>query len=87
MIWFFERRDLRLHYEIRRQPDGPGFELLITYPDGTQDLERYADPAAVLDRSRSLQNVLLKAGWRHPRPRLRMRAPAAGQRRGDGAGY
>jgi len=84
MIWFFERRHQRLHYEIRRQPDGPGFELLITYPDGTQELERYADSGAVLDRSRSLQNVLLQAGWHQPR--LRIRA-AAGQRRADGAGY
>ena len=84
MIWFFERRQLRLHYEIRQQLDGPGFELLITYPDGTQHLERYADSAAVLNRSRSLQNVLLHAGWRQPR--LRMRAAGA-QRRADGAGY
>jgi hypothetical protein len=84
MIWFFERRHLRLHYEIRRQLDGPGFELLISYPDGTQYLERYPDSDAVIARSRALQNVLLQAGWRQPR--LRMRA-AGGQRRAEGAGY
>lgn len=84
MIWFFERRHLRLRYEIRRQLDGPGFELLITYPDGTQHLERYPDSDAVLARSRGLQSVLLQAGWHQPR--LRMRAVGA-ERRADGAGY
>jgi hypothetical protein len=47
-------------------------------------LERYADSAAVLARSRALHNVLLQAGWQQPR--LRMRA-AGGQRRENGASY
>ena len=34
MIWFFERHRARLHYEIRRQSDGPAYELVITFPDG-----------------------------------------------------
>ena len=84
MIWFFERRQLRLHYEIRRQLDGHGFELQITYPDGSQHLEHYADSAAVLARSRALQNVLLQAGWHQPRLRI---GAAGGRRRESGAGY
>jgi hypothetical protein len=84
MIWFFERRHLRLRYEIRRQLDGPGFELLITYPDGAQHLERYADSDGVLARSRGLQRVLLQAGWSQPRPRMRA---LGAERRADGAGY
>src|SRR6478735_4321708 len=30
MLWFFEREDARLHYEVRRRTDGDEFELVIT---------------------------------------------------------
>ena len=55
MIWFFQRRRARLHYEIRHQTDGPNYELVITFPDGRQEIERYADPGAVTARSISLE--------------------------------
>jgi hypothetical protein len=74
MIWFFERHDDRLHYEIRHQPDGPDYELVITHPDGRQEVERYSDSGALLERSSRLQNTLSAAGWEPPAPRLRARA-------------
>jgi hypothetical protein len=67
MIWFFERERARLHYEIRRETDGPDFELVITHPDGRQDVERYSDPAEVVERSRALENALAGEGWEPPR--------------------
>jgi hypothetical protein len=67
MLWFFEREHSRLRYEIRRQTDGQDYELVITYPDGGQEIERYSDPADVTERSMALQNALTKAGWSPPR--------------------
>ncbi len=67
MLWFFEREHSRLRYEIRRQTDGPEYELVITYPDGGQEVERYSDPTAVVERSMALQNALTEAGWAPPR--------------------
>jgi hypothetical protein len=69
MLSFFEREHSRLRYEIRRQTDGPDYELVITYPDGGQEIELYGDPGAVVERSKALQNALMEAGWAAP-PRV-----------------
>ena len=66
MIWFFERHDSRLRYEIRRQNDGDGCELVITYPDGRQEIEEFSDPSALLERADRLQNSLRAEGWHAP---------------------
>lgn len=66
MIWFFERQQRRLHYEIRRQTDGHDYELVICHPDGRQEVERYSDPAVLLRRSAMLQDNLKNEGWRPP---------------------
>jgi hypothetical protein len=68
MLWFFEKRDARLHYEIRLQTDGPHYELVITFPDGRQELERFPNADAVVQRSVALQDSLVQAGWQAPRP-------------------
>lgn len=66
MIWFFERRDARLLYEIRRQADGDDYELVVTFPDGRQEVEHYADPHALIERSHRLQEALRAQGWQPP---------------------
>jgi hypothetical protein len=71
MIWFFERQQSRLHYEIRRETDGDAFELVITQPDGRQELESFTDPLALIERSQDLQDRLLAAGWQPPQRRSR----------------
>ena len=71
MIWFFEREDSRLLYEIRRQADGHDYELAITRPDGRQDIERYSDPLELLHRTEELELMLRAQGWRVPAPRGR----------------
>jgi hypothetical protein len=70
MIWFFERHHSRLHYEIRRQTDGPDYELVITHPDGRQEVECYADTETLLERSMRLHHALLEAGWQPPGSRI-----------------
>lgn len=75
MLWFFEKHQSRLHYEIRHQTDGPDYELVITHPDGRQETERYREADAVLERSRQLQDRLIEAGWQPPRRRPRRPSP------------
>jgi hypothetical protein len=66
MIWFFERHHARLRYEIRRQTDGPNYELVITFPDGRQEVEQYDDPSALTERSILLDRALRDEGWQRP---------------------
>jgi hypothetical protein len=66
MIWFFERRDARLLYEIRRHADGDDYELVVTFPDGRQEVEKYEDPHALIERSQRLQDALRAQGWAPP---------------------
>jgi len=83
MIWFFERRRAWLHYEIRRQTDGPNYELVVTYPDGRQEIEQYGDSAAVAERANSLERSLIDDGWAPPPvgSRAAGRSGRAGHRR------
>jgi hypothetical protein len=66
MIWFFARHDARLHYEIRRETDGPAYELVITLQDGRQEVERYMEQSAITRRSVRLERALIDAGWEPP---------------------
>ena len=66
MIWFFERDAARLLYEIRRQPDGDDYELVLTFPDGRQEVEKYQDPHKLIERSQRLQEFLRREGWVPP---------------------
>ena len=66
MIWFFERDAARLLYEIRRQSDGDDYELVLTFPDGRQEVEKYQDPHVLIERSHRLQETLRRQGWAPP---------------------
>lgn len=66
MIWFFERQDARLLYEIRRQADGDDYELVVTYSDGRQEVEKFEDAQALIERSQRLQDALRAQGWAPP---------------------
>ena len=80
MLWFFERDAARLLYEIRRQIDGDDYELVLTFPDGRQEVEKYQDPHKLIERSHRLQETLRQQGWAPPS----VRAP--GQRLPSAAG-
>jgi hypothetical protein len=66
MLWFFEKRQARLRYEVRLQTDGPHYELVITFPDGRQEVERFPSADAVAERSAALRDSLAEAGWQPP---------------------
>ena len=70
MLWFFERQNSRLHYEVRRQTDGDDFELVITHPDGHLDVEQFADSVSLFARMQQLQRTLRAEGWRPPAQRV-----------------
>lgn len=74
MIWFFERQTSRLLYEIRRQVDGHDYELVVTFPDGRQEVEKFKDAMALIERSHRLQESLKADGWTPPH--VRGAAPA-----------
>ena len=69
MIWFFERKTAKLLYEIRRQVDGDDYELVVTFPDGTQEVEYFQDARALIERSQRLQASLRADGWLPPSAR------------------
>jgi hypothetical protein len=66
MIWFFERQDAKLLYEIRRQADGDDYELIVTFPDGRQEVEKFEDANTLIERSQNLQEALRAQGWAPP---------------------
>jgi hypothetical protein len=70
MLWFFERQKSRLHYEVRRHTHGDDFELVITHPDGHQDVEQIADSRLLDDRMQQLQRRLRADGWQPPAQRV-----------------
>lgn len=71
MLWFFEKQRERLWFEVRRQCDGAAYELVITYPDGREEIEHFTDPSAVTRRSESLRHALAADGWRSPSSGMR----------------
>ncbi|MGE5813098.1 MAG: hypothetical protein ACM36C_01305 [Acidobacteriota bacterium] len=78
MIWFFERYQARLSYEIRRATEGTEFELVITQPDGSQQIEAFTDASLLIERSVRLRDALASQGWRVPDRRGRYLGRIAG---------
>jgi hypothetical protein len=64
MIWFFQRGERRLLCEIRRAPDGTGYELVWTTPDGQFHVERSEDAASLGERRKQLEQHLQRDGWK-----------------------
>jgi hypothetical protein len=66
MVWSFERRGESLRCEIRRDFGGDSYEFVVTRPDGSEDSERFDDPAAVIAHSVDVMRGLIEEGWRSP---------------------
>jgi len=63
MIWFYQRGDQHLFYEIRLRHDGPGYELGLASPEGTLLTESFNCEDALTRRFVELQQALLREGW------------------------
>ena len=63
MVWFYERAGQRLVYEVRPRIDGPGSEIVLTYPDGHTQSEVIIDDRDLSKRISELQDSLVLDGW------------------------
>jgi hypothetical protein len=70
MIWFFERGGQYLRCEIRREMEGSGYELVVTRPDGSEQVERFGDSATLTRRQLELETSLMTDGWTGPHGRV-----------------
>lgn len=64
MLWFFKAaegppRFIGIHCDSR--PDA--CELVVLYPDGSEESEHFDDLAALVDAARSLGRDLIRLGW------------------------
>ena len=66
MVWSFERQGANLRCEIRRDVDGDSYQFVVTRPDGSEESERFDDPAAVIAHSVDVMRGLIEEGWRSP---------------------
>ena len=71
MIWFYQRGDQHLFYEVRLRDDGPGYELGLASPEGTLLTERFPSEEALSRRFAELQAALVREGWGPVDRRLR----------------
>jgi hypothetical protein len=63
VLYFFRRGDAALSCETRLNPDGPGYQLVITENSATH-LEDFADLARLLAREHELLQAWRAQGWR-----------------------
>lgn len=66
MIWSFERQGQSMSCEIRRDLDAQYYEFVLVAADGSEQVERFEDPSAVIARSVDVMRGLIEDGWRSP---------------------
>ncbi|HJN44027.1 MAG: hypothetical protein CL477_11660 [Acidobacteria bacterium] len=64
MLWFCNRvtappRFVGIHCDQR--PDA--YQLVVLYPDGSEEAERFEDPTELLDAAKKLGKDLSSLGW------------------------
>lgn len=63
MIWYFTRGAAQIDVEVRRRLHGGGYMLEVTYPNGTELIEQFDDPARLVTRTLGVQQKLIEDGW------------------------
>ncbi len=63
MVWFYERQGAFIRCEARTAESGPGFELVVVQPDGS---EHFDDSATLSRRQHELETTLAGDGWTGP---------------------
>ncbi len=66
MIWLFERHGEYFRFEAGPAKDREGYTLIVTYPDGTEVVERFEDSSHLSQRQRQLEAQLSSEGWTGP---------------------
>lgn len=62
MVFFYRRADERLSCETRLNPDGPGYQLVVTQNDCLH-VEHFGGIAALLAREHQLLQAWRAQGW------------------------
>jgi hypothetical protein len=63
VLYFFRRDGEAIACETRLNPDGPGFQLVIT-ENGNARVEDFAELAVLLEREDELLRAWRTQGWR-----------------------
>ena len=79
MIYFFRRGSESLTAETRLNPEGPGYQLLIT-EHGASRLESFETMATLLSREHELLQAWRAQGWRDVGPNPAPSKPSPGSR-------
>jgi hypothetical protein len=68
MLWFFERNQQSLHLETTYDNDTSEIVVVVHWPDGREQTERFTDFEACQTRLRTLEEELEEARWRRTGP-------------------
>ena len=63
MIWSFTRGSAQVDIEVRRVGEPAIFELVVDYPDGSEEVRRFTQPRKLVRRTLNLQRRLIRQGW------------------------
>jgi hypothetical protein len=63
MIWSFTRGSAQVDIEVRRVGEPAVFELVIDYPDGSEEVRRFTQPRKLVRRTLNVQRRLIRQGW------------------------
>ena len=69
-MFFFERQAQFIRCESRSADTALGYELLVLYPDGREEIEHFDDTVDLNNRKLELQTALVSAGWFGPHGRV-----------------
>ncbi len=69
MFYFFSRGGARLRCEVRTDPRGDGYELVIEPPDAVVRVERFEEPDSLNRRWVTVERMLRQDGWCGPQGR------------------
>jgi hypothetical protein len=64
VFWWFERGREHLRFEVLDLRDG--FELRVSYPDGTEHVESFTNAHDLATRQQKLQHKFAAEGWVGP---------------------
>jgi hypothetical protein len=70
VVFFFERQSQFIRCESRPADTGAGYELLVLYPDGREEIEYFYDTVDLNRRQVELETSLISAGWFGPHGRV-----------------
>jgi hypothetical protein len=69
MFYFFRRGAVCIRCEVRTDPSGDGYDLVIDRPDSSIRVEHFNAPDELNRRWIDLQRTLLREGWGGPHAR------------------